>query len=63
VHIKNVERQNVERQNIERQNVERQNVDTSKRRQLQNVDYNKTSTTIFFLLAAFHKIKYLTSQD
>jgi hypothetical protein len=38
VHIQNVERQNVERQNIERQNVERQNVDTSKRRQLQNVE-------------------------
>jgi hypothetical protein len=38
VHIQNVERQNVERQNVERQKVERQNVDTSKRRQLQNVE-------------------------
>jgi hypothetical protein len=30
--------QYIERQHIERQNVERQNVDTSKRRQLQNVE-------------------------
>jgi hypothetical protein len=42
--------QNVERQNVERQNIERQNVDTSKRRQLQNVD--------FFLLAAIYKTEY-----